>query len=258
MDIITSKDNEFFKNLKKLKVKKYREIERLFLAEGRKFLEFKEVPKIVIFKEGVSEETMALPEKYQCKQIVLSEKLFKELSSQENSQGVIICYNSKNQKLETLGKNVLVLNRVTDPGNLGTIIRVADAAGFNDIILTKGSVDCYNEKTVRSSMGSILSVNIYYVEEEEIIELLKERGYKVIATALEKDSIPYTEMKLEEKNAFVFGNEGDGISQNILLKSDEKIIIPIYGSAESLNVAMATGIILYDVRNKLNNKLNNK
>ena len=103
-------------------------------------------------------------------------------------------------------------------------------------------------------MGSILSINIYYLEEEDTIHLLKEKGYKIIATALEKDSIPYTKMRLEEKNAFVFGNEGDGISQNILLKSDEKVIIPIYGSAESLNVAMATGIILYDVRNRLDNK----
>lgn len=254
MDIITSKDNELFKSLKKLKAKKYRELGKLFLAEGRKFLEFEEIPKVIIFKEGVSEESIKLSEKFQCKKIILSEKLFKELSSQENSQGVIICYNSKEQKLDYLDKNIVVLNRVADPGNLGTIIRVADAAGFKDIILTKGSVDCYNEKTVRSSMGSILSINIYYLEEEDTIHLLKEKGYKIIATALEKDSIPYTKMRLEEKNAFVFGNEGDGISQNILLKSDEKVIIPIYGSAESLNVAMATGIILYDVRNRLDNK----
>lgn len=254
LDIITSKDNELFKSLKKLKTKKYREIDKLFLAEGRKFLEFEEIPKMVIFKEGIGEESIILSEKFQCKKIILSEKLFKELSSQENSQGVIICYHSKEQNLNQLGKNIIVLNRVSDPGNLGTIIRVADAAGFKDILLTKGSVDCYNEKTVRSSMGSILSTNIYYLDEEETICLLKEKGYKVIATALEKDSIPYTKMILEEKNAFVFGNEGDGISQNILLKSDEKVIIPIYGNAESLNVAMATGIILYDVRNRLENK----
>lgn len=254
LDIITSRENELFKSLKKLKTKKYREIEKLFLAEGRKFLEFEENPKIIIFKEGISEENIVLSTKHQCKKIILSEKLFKELSSQENSQGVIICYNSKDNKLNEIDNNVIVLNKIADPGNLGTIIRVADAAGFKDIILTKGSVDCYNEKTVRSSMGSILGVNIYYVEESEIIQILRDKGYKIIATALEKDSIPYTKMKLREKNAFVFGNEGEGVSQNILSKSDEKLIIPIYGSAESLNVAMAVGIILYDVRNRLENK----
>lgn len=254
LDIIASKDNELYKSLKKLKTKKYREIEGSFLAEGRKFLEFEETPKLILFKEGISQEIVEMAQKHECRKIVLNEKLFKELTSQENSQGVIICYNSKVQKLEKIDNNVVVLNRVSDPGNLGTIIRVADAAGFKDIILTKGSVDCYNEKTVRSSMGSILSVNIHYVEESEVMEFLKERGYKVIVTALEKDSIPYTKMTLGDKNAFVFGNEGDGVSQELILKSDEKVIIPIYGSAESLNVAMATGIILYDVRNKLENK----
>ncbi|MGL4628484.1 TrmH family RNA methyltransferase [Cetobacterium sp.] len=254
MDIITSKDNEVYKNLKKLKTKKYRDLEGMFLAEGRKFLEFKETPKIIIFKEGVSEEIIEMAKDHDCRKIILTEKLFKELTSQENSQGVIICYNSKINELENLEDNIVILNRVADPGNLGTIIRVADAAGFKDIILTKGSVDCYNDKTVRSSMGSILSMNISYIDENEVVEFLKEKGYKIVVTALEKDSVPYTKMKLKEKNAFVFGNEGEGVSQDIIKSSDEKVIIPIYGSAESLNVAMATGIILYDVRNRLENR----
>ncbi|MGL4935978.1 MAG: TrmH family RNA methyltransferase [Cetobacterium sp.] len=254
MDIITSKDNEVYKNLKKLKTKKYRDLEGMFLAEGRKFLEFKETPKIIIFKEGVSEEIIEMAKDHDCRKIILTEKLFKELTSQENSQGVIICYNSKINELENLEDNIVILNRVADPGNLGTIIRVADVAGFKDIILTKGSVDCYNDKTVRSSMGSILSMNISYIDENEVVEFLKEKGYKIVVTALEKDSVPYTKMKLKEKNAFVFGNEGEGVSQDIIKSSDEKVIIPIYGSAESLNVAMATGIILYDVRNRLENR----
>ncbi|MGL4998375.1 MAG: TrmH family RNA methyltransferase [Cetobacterium sp.] len=254
MDIITSKDNELYKFIKKLKVKKYRDLEQQFLAEGRKFLEFEENPKLIIFKEGISEEIINIAQKHNCRKIILTEKLFKELSSQENSQGVIICYASKIKELKNLENNIIVLNRVADPGNLGTIIRVADAAGFKEIILTKGSVDCYNDKTVRSSMGSILSINIYYIEENEVIQFLKEKAYKIIVTALETNSIPYTEMELTEKNAFIFGNEGDGVSREIIKNSDEKVIIPIYGSAESLNVAMATGIILYDVRNKLEKK----
>ncbi|MEG0561042.1 MAG: RNA methyltransferase, partial [Cetobacterium sp.] len=167
---------------------------------------------------------------------------------------VIICYNSKKENLAELGDNIVVLNRVSDPGNLGTIIRIADAAGFKDIVLTKGSVDCYNEKTVRSTMGSILAMNISYIDEDKLVPFLKEHGYKIVVTALEDDSIPYTKLNLVEKNAFIFGNEGDGVSKDIIKSSDEKVIIPIYGTAESLNVAMATGIVLYEVRNKLENR----
>ena len=254
MDIIGSKENELFKKLKKLKSKKYRDSEKLFLAEGRKFLDLDEEPKIIIFKEGIEEKILNKSDKYNSKKIILTEKLFKELSMQENSQGVILCYNSKLKVVEELDDNIVVLNRVSDPGNLGTIIRLTDAAGFKDIILTKGSVDCYNEKVVRSSMGSILSVNLYYVDEDEIVNLLKTKGYKLIVTALEKDSIPYTGLKLTNKNAFIFGNEGDGVSKDIIEKSDEKVIIPIYGSAESLNVAIASAILLYDVRNNLNKR----
>ncbi|MGL4954419.1 MAG: TrmH family RNA methyltransferase, partial [Cetobacterium sp.] len=112
MDIITSKDNEVYKNLKKLKTKKYRDLEGMFLAEGRKFLEFKETPKIIIFKEGVSEEIIEMAKDHDCRKIILTEKLFKELTSQENSQGVIICYNSKINELENLEDNIVILNRV--------------------------------------------------------------------------------------------------------------------------------------------------
>ena len=97
-------------------------------------------------------------------------------------------------------------------------------------------------------MGSIFNINLYYVSEEELKSFLRDNGYRVIATTLHKDSIPYTSMKISEKNAIIFGNEGNGIGESLINFSDEKVIIPIYGSAESLNVAMACGIILYKVR----------
>ncbi|WP_426709610.1 TrmH family RNA methyltransferase [Cetobacterium sp. SF1] len=255
MELIKSKDNGTFKFIKKLKSKKYRDAEKLFLAEGVKFLDFTKEPQMIIISEEITidEKLQERLDKFSSRKIILDGKLFDQITSQENSQGVIIVYESNLISEEELNaNNIVVLNKVNDPGNLGTIIRVADAAGFKDILITKGSVDCYNEKTVRSSMGSILSTNIYYIEEERVVEFLKNRNYKVIATALEKDSIPYTSMKLEEKNAIIFGNEGNGIEKFIIENSDEKIIIPIYGSAESLNVAMASGIVLYEVRNKLN------
>ena len=247
MDYINSLENNTIKKIKKLKIKKYREEEQLFIAEGRKFLDFTFEPEIIVFRESyeIAGEIEEKLEKFQCRKIIVSEKVFGQLTSQENSQGVIVVYPYIKGSLEKLQKNIVVLDKIGDPGNLGTIIRVADAAGFKDIILTKGSVDCYNEKVVRSSMGSILNMNILYMEEEELITFLKREGYKIEVTALDKDSVSYTEMKLTERNAIVFGSEGDGVSQNFLKMCDEKIIIPIYGIAESLNVAMACGIILY-------------
>lgn len=246
---INSKDNNLFKRIKKLKQKKYREQEKLFLAEGIKFLDFSKEPNYIFIDSDFDYSTIQKKlDKFSCDKYILSSQLFKQLTSQENSQGVILVYSFEENSLESLEDNIIVLDKVSDPGNLGTIIRTVDAAGFKDIILTNGSVDCYNEKTIRSTMGSIFNVRISYLDEEKMINFLKEKNYKLIATALDKTSIPYTEMKLSSKNAIIFGNEGNGICKNILNIADEKVIIPIYGTAESLNVAMACGIIIYKVR----------
>lgn len=246
---INSKDNNLFKRIKKLKQKKYREQEKLFLAEGIKFLDFSKEPNYIFidsdFDFSVIQEKL---NKFSCDKYILSSQLFKQLTSQENSQGVILVYSFNEYSLEEIEDNIIVLDKVSDPGNLGTIIRTVDAAGFKDIILTTGSVDCYNEKTIRSTMGSIFNVRITYLTEERMVEFLTEKNYKLIATALDKTSIPYTEMSLSNKNTIIFGNEGNGIGKNLLDIADEKVIIPIYGTAESLNVAMACGIILYKVR----------
>ena len=251
---IDRKENNSLKKIKKYKTKKYRDKDKRFLAEGLKFLDFDTVPEYIIIDEEFSEnkEIINRIKKFEnSEKIVLSSTLFSQLSSQENSQGVILVYKYKENNINMVGDNIIVLDRVGDPGNLGTIIRTADACGYKDIVLVKGSVDCYNEKVVRSTMGSIFNINIYYIEEEELLKFLKERKYKIISTVLSDDCIPYTEMKLEKRNAIVFGNEGSGIGENIIKNSDEKIIIPIYGSAESLNVAMACGIIIYKCREML-------
>lgn len=250
MEYINSLENNTIKKIKKLKQRKYRESEKKFLAEGRKFLDFDYEPELIVLKEGYEEfeNISSKLESFKCRKLVVNDKIFKELTSQENSQGVILVYPYCPSSIENIDDNIVVLDKVQDPGNLGTIIRVADASGFKDLILTKGSVDCYNEKCVRSSMGSIFNMNIVYLEEKELLELLKEKNYKLHVTALEKDSIEYTEMKLGQRNAVVFGSEGNGVSAEFLKEADNTVIIPIYGSAESLNVAMASGIILYKVR----------
>ncbi len=244
---INSKENKTYKRIKKLKQKKYRDEEKLFLAEGRKFLDFSKEPCYIFINEEYDYSSLNL-EKFSCEKIVLSNLLFKELSSQENSQGVILVYDNKEHSLNEIENQVVILDMVGDPGNLGTIIRTLDASGYKDIILTRGSVDAYNEKTIRSTMGSIFNVRIYYLDDDTMLEFLKANNYKLIVTALEKDSIPYTEMKLEERNAFIFGNEGNGVRKELINLAHEKVIIPIYGSAESLNVGIAVGIIAYKAK----------
>ena len=108
----------------------------------------------------------------------------------------------------------------------------------------------YNEKVIRSSMGSIFNLNIIYMEKEEMIQFLQEAKYNIISTALIENTVDYKEMNLENKNAIIFGNEGNGVSAELLEISKQTIKIPIYGIAESLNVAIASGIVLYKWREK--------
>lgn len=244
---ISSLENETLKRLCKLKKKKYREEEKLFLAEGRKFLDYLEDVVYLILREDVLFEEKDFP-KDDCTVLRLSRRCFEKLSSQENSQGIILVYSRKEPDFKKIGKQILVLDDIQDPGNLGTILRLADASGFQDVLLTAGSVDVYNEKTVRSSMGSIFHIRNYTMEKEEMLNFLKQKKYHCIVTSLQEDSIPYTEMDLEEKNAFIFGNEGHGVSPEFLDFAAQKVIIPISGKAESLNVAMALGIIAFYLR----------
>lgn len=253
MEYINSVENNIIKKIKKLKMKKHREEEKLFLAEGVKFLDYSYEPEIIVLREEF-EKNREIQEKvlkFNSRKIVVPEKIFNQLSTQENSQGVILAYPYCNSNVNELKNNVVVLDKIQDPGNLGTIIRVTDAAGFKDIILSKGSVDVYNEKCVRSSMGSIFNMNIIYLTESEILKFLISNNYKLHVTALEKNSINYTDITLERKNAIIFGNEGNGISLPFLNAVEKTVYIPIFGSAESLNVAIASGIVLYKVRELL-------
>ncbi|MDR3258447.1 MAG: RNA methyltransferase [Fusobacteriaceae bacterium] len=247
MEFIYSSENNFIKKIKRLKLKKWRDIDRLFIAEGIKFLDFDILPNAVILLENVS-----FSEKYnyklnnlQCKKITVPIKIFSQLTTQKNSQGILFVYNYINEKLSDYSDNIVILDKISDPGNLGTIIRLIDAVGYKDIILTNNCVDIFNEKVVRSSMGSILNINYTIMNPEKILELLKNNYYKILATNINKNSVSYEKMQLETKNAFIFGNEGDGVSDIFLENCDENIIIPIYGMAESLNVSVACGIILY-------------
>ncbi len=251
-DVIVSPDNKFYKLLKKLEQKKYRDENNIFKAEGEKFLLEDISFNKIILKESKYEY---YKEKYRIDEFnnvtILKDNLFDDISDQDSSQGVILLYSSNLKKLTDIQGDVVILDNIQDPGNVGTIIRTLEATAFKNLVLTKGSVDVYNPKTVRATMGGIFKINIIYASQEDILSFLNNNNYKIISTALREDSINYDEIEIDkEKNAYIFGNEGNGVSDYFIENSHIKSIIPIYGDIESLNVGIASAVFLYKMREK--------
>ena len=251
-EYIVSRDNKQYKFLKKLKDKKYRDQNNVFLAEGEKFLkENIHFSKIIINESKYK----YFEDKYNISKydnvLVLAENLFEQISTQETSQGILLIYSKNAKRLDEIKGDVVVLDDVQDPGNIGTIIRTMIATKFIHLLFTKSSVDVYSPKVVRATMGGIFKVNVIYSDRENILKFLKEKEYNIIGTALQEDSIDYSEVVLNKNNnAYVFGHEGNGISKEILNQLDQKAIIPIYGDIESLNVSVAVAVFLYKMREK--------
>lgn len=254
-NVVTSPDNKFYKLLKKLDKKKYRDENNIFKTEGEKFLNENINFNKIIIKDSKYDY---FNEKYNIEEYnnvtVLKDDLFDEISTQENSQGIIFLYSKNLNSINDICGDVVILDDIQDPGNVGTIMRTMEAANFKNLILTKGSVDVYNPKTVRATMGGIFNLNIIYETPENIVKFLKEKKYLTISTALHENSVSYNEIDQKGRNAFIFGNEGGGVSDYFIENSDIKAIIPIYGNIESLNVSIAVGIFLYKMREKQEEK----
>ena len=257
---INSKDNEKIKYAKSLLKGKHRKEEEKFLVEGLRIIKQSiecdcEIDYVLYTKEfeKKNEEFIAYLETLNIRLYSIDEKLVKEFSQTENTQGVFAIIKSKVFTLDDVFKEdndfLLILDRIQDPGNMGTLIRSADASGVNGIIVLKGSVDVYNPKVIRSTMGSVFN-SIIVEEDNSCLIKLKNEGYKIISSSLETDKY-YHDINYTGKIALVIGNEGNGIDEYILDNSDEKVKIPIYGKAESLNAAIAGGILMYDIKNKL-------
>ena len=250
--IIESGDNKKYKLAKKLKQKKYRDRFDSYLIEGINLLE--EAKKVnapieVIF---ICEDS----KNYELERntFFLSKKLFNELSDTESSQGVIAVVKKNKLSLKDISlnneDNVLILDCLQDLGNIGTIIRTAVATGYKAIFTLKGTGDIYSPKTVRSTAGLINRIPIIEIEDElELIQSLKEIGIKIVTT-LPRGTKPYYETELKNGIALVVGNEGNGVRDVIIEKSDLSISIPMMNDVESLNAAVASSIIMYEaVRN---------
>lgn len=260
MQIITSKDNENIKSIKKLKERKYRDLNNEYIIEGIKILKEAIQEKAVIKKIVICEECLAnniiddklLYEiaKYDC--LYVSKKIFEGLTDVSKPQGILAVVEKNNKKDINYNEDIIVaLDGLQDPGNLGTILRTLDSANLSQVIVSKDTVEAYNPKVVRSTMGAIFRVNI--VEAENLKETLKEmkrHKYKVMCTDLTASKNIY-EIDYNKK-ILVIGNEANGISKDLLDMADEKIIIPMLGKTESLNASVATSIIVYEyVRRKI-------
>ncbi|HAT4362812.1 TPA: RNA methyltransferase [Clostridium perfringens] len=247
---IESKNNNLFKEIKKLKEKKHRIKSNKYLIEGLRFVEEAIKSKVsidsIIFTESFKEKNPELFLKINenIKLIQMNEALLKQLCSTENPQGIVGVINMQNKELKS-GELVVLVDKVQDPGNMGTIIRTAHAAGAAGIVMTKGTVDIYNDKTLRSTMGSIFYIPIVEDDSLDFVKLLKKEGYKLVVSSLQGKN-NFFEENLQGKVMIAVGNEGNGVSDKVYDIADIKVKIPMPGEAESLNVAVATSIMIYE------------
>ena len=259
--VITSKDNEIVKHIRKLKDKKYREENNEFIIEGIKLLEEAinenaNIKKVIICDDCNLENDIYNELKYEIAKldcIYVSEKIFEYISDVKSPQGImaIIEKDNGNKEIDYIEYVILILDNIQDPGNMGTILRTADSLNLKQIIISKGSSDVYNPKVVRSTMGAIFRINI--IESENLIKTvkdLKKHKISVVSTSLDTNKSIYD---IEyNKTAIIIGNEANGVSQELQDLSDNKVKIPMLGKTESLNASVATAIILYEaMRNKL-------
>jgi RNA methyltransferase, TrmH family len=244
---------------KKLKEKRFRVERNQFLVEGFRFVEEAlkstfQVPYIFLSEEALERwQGFRLNEMLQSasKLYIVKEAILKLLSSTETPQGVIAVVNQNNMHLVIKEGFYVLVDKIQDPGNMGTIIRSAHAAGAAGVITTKGTVDIYNEKTLRSTMGSIFNIPIIEDKDLSIIDSLKSSGFKLIVSSLE-DSKNFYEVDLTDNIIIAVGNEGSGISEEIYKLGDLKVKIPMPGNAESLNAGAAASIMMFEtVRQKL-------
>lgn len=178
--------------------------------------------------------------------IQVSQNVMNKLSSNVSNVNYIAICNKQIKPVEKLNR-VVVLDNIQDPGNMGTIIRAALSFGFDQIIMSKDCVDIYNEKCIRSTQGALFNISLIKGNLVEQIDNLKKQGFVVVGTSLQ-ESVYLDKVKVTDKMAFVFGNEGQGVSKEVLAQTNMNVKIEI-SNFESLNVAIASGIIMYQFRN---------
>lgn len=255
-EIITSLKNSRIKYIKSLSRKKNRWAEKKYILEGIRsvgqLLENTDSVEEVIYSKEVKnlnrgEDVLRISEDRGVLCTEVSKEVFDSITMTESPQYIMAIAEFRLSELRDVlnkGRQLIFLDRIQDPGNLGTIMRTAEAMGFDGIVFTDGTVDIYNPKVLRSAMGVEIPL-IYYETSEEAVRELKEKGIRIISSYLDTDKNIF-EADLSESAAIVIGNEANGISDEIIAESDELVKIPMAGKAESLNAAAASAIIMYE------------
>lgn len=261
VEIISSEQNQKIKILKKLYNRKNRRKKGKFVLEGYRIID--EALKSKTIFDNIymspdfynSEQGQSLMDIFQKKYdldtlVIVKKKLLNKISATNSSQGVVGVVNEIEYELrEVFFKKeiLLLLDRIQDPGNMGTIIRTAVAAGVDGIIILKGSVDIYNLKVLRATMGAIFKIPlIQNISLDKFFYLFNNNRYKLISTDLSAEKY-YHKLDYREPSIIAIGNEANGLQEKIIANSDYTIKIPVIGEIDSLNAAIATGIILYKV-----------
>ncbi|MBQ9756962.1 MAG: RNA methyltransferase [Clostridia bacterium] len=228
------------------------------MAEGKRIVDeaFRYAPervKLVVVTESFALKEPEFVEKATdvCESIfAVSESAFDEISDTDTPQGVLAVIEMPDDRLKNLAdaKNIVVLDGVSEPGNMGTVIRTAEALGFDCVYIMKGSADVFGHKTVRATMGSVFRMKFRTDCSADDIVNLQSLGFSVISTTPCGDTV-LEEMDVPEKTAVVIGNEAHGVCDEILEVSDLKVKISMDGLAESLNAAVAAGIAMHWIKN---------
>lgn len=252
---ISSKENQIIKIVRALQNRAGRKKSGLFFVEGIRITDeaAKTLPNDIFcivlsktFYNTYKQKAQTLSENFDC--FIIPDTLFRDISDTDTPQGILAVMKIKESEFSGFSfeeKNILILDSLRDPGNIGTIIRTAEAMGFSGIFLTKGCADIYSPKVLRSTMGSVFRTNIYENCSIDDINVLKQHNYKIISTALQKNSVFLNDIEPPSKAAIVIGNEANGVSKEILAASDIIVKIPMQGRTESLNAAVAAGIVMY-------------
>ncbi len=252
--MITSTGNAQVKRLLHLQKKsKARNEEKVFLVEGLRM--FEEVPKERVEKVYIS-ETLYNKRKQELNlkdfQVeVLSDSVFQAVSDTKTPQGILCVVRQKRYDVEKIleipNPHFVVLDNLQDPGNLGTIVRTAEGAGVHAVFLSRESVDIYNPKTIRSTMGSIYRMPVIYVDDlPELLDALSDRGIKSYAAHLDGKNT-YDKENYRSGSAILIGNEGNGLRDEVAKRADIWVRIPMQGQVESLNAAIAASILMFEV-----------
>ena len=244
---ITSAQNEYIKMLSKLSSKKHREETGIFLAEGEHLTE-------MVCASNCQIERLIMTEEYYDKNhnkfsqnlIIVPDSIMMKISDAKTPQGVIAVVKMPSKNIRLTQGRYIYCDNLQDPGNIGTIIRTADAFSFSGVILSRGCADVYSPKVIRSTQGSMFNIPVVVETDVDFLRKAKET-FKITSTALYGDCVMVKEMKTEKNQIFVIGNEGSGVSEEILKMSDEIVYIPMSGKAESLNAAVAASILMYEV-----------